>query len=146
MKLGELKAPAGANKRAKRVGRGPGSGHGKTSTRGHKGQKARSGGGVRPGFEGGQMPLQRRLPKRGFTNIFKKEYAIVNIKDLNVFDDGSEVTIEMLQNAGLVDKVKDGVKILGTGELEKQLTVKAHKFSKQAEEKIAAKGGKAEVI
>ncbi|MGS0745397.1 50S ribosomal protein L15 [Syntrophomonas erecta subsp. sporosyntropha] len=146
MKLGELKAPAGANKRAKRVGRGPGSGHGKTSTRGHKGQKARSGGGVRPGFEGGQMPLQRRLPKRGFTNIFKKEYAIVNIKDLNGFDDGSEVTIEMLQNAGLVDKVKDGVKILGTGELEKQLTVKAHKFSKQAEEKIAARGGKAEVI
>ncbi|MGR6837447.1 50S ribosomal protein L15 [Syntrophomonas erecta] len=146
MKLGELKAPAGANKRAKRVGRGPGSGHGKTSTRGHKGQKARSGGGVRPGFEGGQMPLQRRLPKRGFTNIFKKEYAIVNIKDLNGFDDGSEVTIEMLQNAGLVDKVKDGIKILGTGELEKQLTVKAHKFSKQAEEKIAARGGKAEVI
>jgi large subunit ribosomal protein L15 len=146
VKLHEIQAPPGANKRTKRVGRGPGSGHGKTSTRGHKGQKSRSGGGVRPGFEGGQMPLQRRLPKRGFTNIFKKEYAIVNIQDLNIFDDGTEVTIELLQEAGMVKGVKDGVKILGNGELEKQLTVKAHRFSKQAEEKISARGGKAEVI
>jgi len=146
VKLHEIQAPPGANKRTKRVGRGPGSGHGKTSTRGHKGQKARSGGGVRPGFEGGQMPLQRRIPKRGFTNIFKKEYAIVNVQDLNVFADGTEVTIELLQDAGLVKGIKDGVKILGNGELEKKLTVKAHRFSKQAEEKIAARGGKAEVI
>lgn len=146
MKLHEIQAPPGANKRTKRVGRGPGSGHGKTSTRGHKGQKARSGGGVRPGFEGGQMPLQRRIPKRGFTNIFKKEYAIVNVQDLNMFADGTEVTIELLQDAGVIKGIKDGVKILGNGELEKKLTVKAHRFSKQAEEKIAARGGKAEVI
>lgn len=146
MKLHEIQAPPGANKRTKRVGRGPGSGHGKTSTRGHKGQKSRSGGGVRPGFEGGQMPLQRRLPKRGFTNIFKKEYAIVNIQDLNIFDDGTEVTIELMQDVGMIKGVKDGVKVLGNGELEKQLTVKAHRFSKQAEEKISARGGKAEVI
>jgi large subunit ribosomal protein L15 len=146
VKLHEIQAPPGANKRTKRVGRGPGSGHGKTSTRGHKGQKARSGGGVRPGFEGGQMPLQRRLPKRGFTNIFKKEYAIVNVQDLNVFDDGTEVTVELLKDAGMVKGVKDGVKVLGNGELEKKLTVKAHRFSRQAEEKIVARGGKAEVI
>ncbi len=146
MKLEELKSPPGANKRIKRVGRGTGSGHGKTSTRGHKGQKARSGGGVRPGFEGGQMPLQRRLPKRGFTNIFKKEYAIVNVKDLNVFLDGTEVTPELLFEAGLVKKYKDGIKILGDGDLEKKLVVKAHKISQQAEEKITAKGGKVEVI
>lgn len=146
MKLEELKSPPGANKRIKRVGRGTGSGHGKTSTRGHKGQKARSGGGVRPGFEGGQMPLQRRLPKRGFTNIFKKEYAIVNIRDLNVFLDGTEVTPELLQEAGLVKKYKDGIKILGDGDLEKKLVVKAHKVSQQAEEKITARGGRVEVI
>ncbi|MBO8158058.1 50S ribosomal protein L15 [Thermosyntropha sp.] len=146
MRLDELKSPAGANKRPKRVGRGPGSGHGKTSTRGHKGQKARSGGGVRPGFEGGQMPLQRRIPKRGFTNIFKKEYAIVNVKDLNVFEDGTEITPELLISRGLIKSVKDGVKILGDGELEKKLVVRAHKVSKQAEEKINARGGKVEVI
>ncbi|NLX03098.1 MAG: 50S ribosomal protein L15 [Syntrophomonadaceae bacterium] len=146
MKLEELKSPPGANKRVKRVGRGTGSGHGKTSTRGHKGQKARSGGGVRPGFEGGQMPLQRRLPKRGFTNIFKKEYAIVNIRDLNSFDDGSEINPEVLQNAGLIKSIKDGVKILGDGELEKKLIVRAHKISRQAEEKITARGGRVEVI
>jgi len=128
------------------VGRGIGSGHGKTSTRGHKGQLARSGGGVRPGFEGGQMPLQRRLPKRGFTNIFKKEYAIVNVRDLNIFEDGTEVTPEVLVKSGLVRKLGDGVKILGDGDLEKQLTVKAHKVSKTAEEKITARGGKVEVI
>mgnify|MGYP001302958391 FL=1 len=146
MKLEELKSPPGANKRVKRVGRGTGSGHGKTSTRGHKGQKARSGGGVRPGFEGGQMPLQRRLPKRGFTNIFKKEYAIVNIRDLNSFEDGSEINPEVLLNAGLINSTKDGVKILGDGELEKKLTVRAHKISRQAEEKITARGGRVEVI
>jgi large subunit ribosomal protein L15 len=146
VKLEELKAPPGANKRIKRVGRGIGSGHGKTSTRGQKGQKSRSGGGVRPGFEGGQMPLQRRLPKRGFTNIFKKEYAIINVRDLNVFPDGSEITPDVLLQAGLIKKLNDGVKILGDGELEKKLTVKAHKISKQAEEKIAARGGRVEVI
>lgn len=146
MKLEELKSPPGANKRVKRVGRGIGSGHGKTSTRGHKGQKARSGGGTRLGFEGGQMPLQRRLPKRGFTNVFKKEYAIVNIKDLNRFEDGSEITPEVLQNAGLIKSVKDGVKILGDGELEKKLTIRAHKISRQAEEKVTARGGRVEVI
>lgn len=146
MKLEELKSPPGANKRVKRVGRGTGSGHGKTSTRGHKGQKARSGGGVRPGFEGGQMPLQRRLPKRGFTNIFKKEYAIVNVRELNSFEDGSEINPEVLLNAGLINSTKDGVKILGDGELEKKLTVRAHKISRQAEEKITARGGRVEVI
>jgi large subunit ribosomal protein L15 len=146
VKLEELKSPPGANKRTKRVGRGIGSGHGKTSTRGHKGQKARSGGGIRLGFEGGQMPLQRRIPKRGFTNIFRKEYAIVNVQDLNCFDDGSIVTIELLQQAGLINKVNTGVKILGDGELEKRLTVQVHKCSRQAEEKLAARGGKFEVI
>ncbi|MGI5912022.1 MAG: 50S ribosomal protein L15 [Syntrophomonadaceae bacterium] len=146
MRLEELKAPPGGNKRVKRVGRGIGSGHGKTSTRGHKGQKARSGGGTRPGFEGGQMPLQRRLPKRGFTNVFKKQYAIVNIKDLNIFDDGSEITPEILQKSGLIKKFYDGVKVLGDGELEKKLTIRVHKISRQAEEKINAKGGRVEVI
>lgn len=146
MKLEELKSPPGAKKRVKRVGRGIGSGHGKTSTRGHKGQKARSGGGTRPGFEGGQMPLQRRLPKRGFTNIFKKEYAIVNIKDLNRFEDGSEITPEVLLNAGLINSIKSEVKILGDGELEKKLTIRAHKISRQAEEKVTARGGRVEVI
>lgn len=146
MKLEELKSPPGANKRTKRVGRGIGSGHGKTSTRGHKGQKARSGGGIRLGFEGGQMPLQRRIPKRGFTNIFRKEYAIVNVGDLNCFDDGSIVTIELLMMAGLVNKVTAGVKLLGEGDLEKKLTVQVQKCSRQAEEKIAARGGKFEVI
>lgn len=146
MKLEELKSPPGANKRTKRVGRGIGSGHGKTATRGHKGQWARSGGGIRLGFEGGQMPLQRRIPKRGFTNIFRKEYAIINVKDLNCFDDGSIVTIELLQAAGLVNKVNAGVKLLGDGELEKKLTVQVQKCSRQAEEKLAARGGKFEVI
>jgi large subunit ribosomal protein L15 len=146
VKLEELKSPPGANKRTKRVGRGIGSGHGKTSTRGHKGQKARSGGGIRLGFEGGQMPLQRRIPKRGFTNIFRKEYAIVNVQDLNCFDDGSIVTIELLRMAGLVNKVTAGVKLLGEGELEKKLTVQVQKCSRQAEEKLTAKGGKFEVI
>jgi large subunit ribosomal protein L15 len=144
--LEDLKSPAGANKKTKRVGRGPGSGHGKTSTRGHKGQKARSGGGVRLGFEGGQMPLQRRIPKRGFTNIFGKEFAIINVKDLNCFEDGTEVTPELLKEAGLVKSYKDGIKVLGDGDLEKKLTIKVHKISKQAEEKVTAQGGKVEVI
>lgn len=146
MKLHELKPAQGAKKGRKRVGRGTGSGLGKTSGRGQNGQKSRSGGGVRIGFEGGQMPLYRRLPKVGFTNIFRKEYAIVNIKDLDIFENGTEVTPEMLKEAGLVKAVKNGVKILGNGEISKQLTVKAHKFSKTAAERIIASGGKVEVI
>lgn len=146
MKLEEIKSPPGANKSPKRVGRGIGSGHGKTSTRGHKGQKARSGGSIRPGFEGGQMPLQRRIPKRGFTNIFKKEWSIVNVKDLNIFDDGTVVTVAMLKQAGLIRKTDLPVKLLGDGEVEKQLTVQVQKASQQAEDKILAKGGKIEVI
>ncbi len=146
MKLHELKPAKGSVKAAKRKGRGPGSGLGKTAGRGHKGQKARSGGGVRPGFEGGQMPLIRRVPKRGFTNIFAKVYSIVNVKDLEVFEDGTVVTPELLKEKGIISKLNDGVKILGDGELSKSLTVKAHKFSKAAQEKIEAVGGKAEVI
>ncbi len=147
MKLDELKSPPGSTKRIKRVGRGMGSGHGKTSARGHKGQKSRSGGGIRPGFEGGQMPLQRRIPKRGFTNIFKTDYAIVNVKDLNVFEDGTIITPELLLNQGIIKKVKSGgVKILGDGELQRKLIVKANKISKQAAEKIADLGGEIEVI
>ncbi|ADL06928.1 50S ribosomal protein L15 [Thermosediminibacter oceani] len=146
MRLHDLKPAEGSRKRPKRVGRGIGSGHGKTSTRGHKGQNARSGGGVRPGFEGGQMPLYRRLPKRGFTNIFKKEYAIVNVKDLNVFEENTRVTPELLVEKGLIKQVKDGVKILGDGELKVKLEVVAHAFSGSAKEKIEAAGGKAEVI
>jgi large subunit ribosomal protein L15 len=146
MKLHELKPAPGTTKTRKRVGRGQGSGLGKTSGRGHGGQKSRSGGGVRPGFEGGQMPLHRRLPKRGFTNIFKKEFAEVNVDKLNIFENGEVVTPNELKNKGIINKVYDGVKILGTGDLEKKLTVKAHKFSKSAEEKIQAAGGNAEVI
>lgn len=146
MNLSELKSPAGSNKNKKRVGRGIGSGHGKTSTRGHKGQKARSGGGVRPGFEGGQMPLQRRIPKRGFNNIFRKEYVIINVKDLNRFEDGTEVTPELLLQAGLIKSLKDEVKVLGDGDLEKKLVVKVHKVSQQAQDKVTARGGKVEVI
>lgn len=146
MRLHDLKPAEGAKRERKRVGRGIGSGLGKTSGRGHKGQKARSGGNVRPGFEGGQMPLTRRLPKRGFTNIFKKEYAIVNLSLLDNFEDGSVVTPELLIEKGLIKKVKDGIKILGSGDLNKKLTVKAHKFSKSAVEKIESVGGKAEVI
>ncbi|MDI6604392.1 50S ribosomal protein L15 [Aceticella autotrophica] len=147
MRLHDLKPAEGARRGIKRVGRGIGSGTGKTSGRGHKGQKARSGGGVRPGFEGGQMPLARRLPKRGFTNIFKKDYAIVNISSLDkLFEDGTTVTPELLIEKGLIKKTKDGVKILGTGEINKKLIVKANKFSQTAVEKIEAVGGKAEVI
>jgi len=146
MKLHELKAPAGSTKDRKRRGRGTGSGQGKDGGRGMNGQKSRSGGGVRLGFEGGQMPLYRRLPKRGFTNIFGTEYTIVNVKDLNRFDDGTVVTPELLKEVGMVKQVKDGIKILGDGELKNKITVQAHKFSKTAVEKIEAAGGKAEVI
>ena len=146
MKLHELRSPSGANKRTKRVGRGTGSGHGKTSTRGHKGQKARSGGGVRPGFEGGQMPLQRRIPKRGFNNVFKTRYAIVNVKDLNVFSDGTEVTPELLKQRGIIKSLRDEVKVLGDGVLERQLILKVHKVSQKAAEKVTALGGRVEVI
>ena len=149
MKLNNLRPNIGGGSKArKRVGRGTGSGLGKTSGRGHKGQNARTGGGVRPGFEGGQTPLFQRLPKRGFTNIFKKEYAIVNIEDLNKFEIDSVITPELLISEGLVKKakVKDGVKFLGNGDLNVKLTVKAQRFSKTAAEKIESAGGKAEVI
>lgn len=145
MRLHELKPDTGT-KRNKRLGRGIGSGHGKTAGRGHKGQKARSGGGTRPGFEGGQMPLQQRLPKRGFTNIFRKELVQVNVEALNNFANGTEITPELLKEAGIIKSIKCGLKVLGRGELEKELLVKAHKFSKSAVEKIEAAGGKAEVI
>lgn len=146
MQLHELKPAPGARRKAKRRGRGAGSGLGKTAGRGHKGQKARSGSGVRRGFEGGQMPLIRRIPKRGFTNIFKKNMVIVNVEDLNCFDAGEEVTPESLKEKGLIKSFGDGVKILGGGELEKQLTVKANAFSKSAVDKIEAAGGKVEVV
>lgn len=146
MKLHELKPAEGSRKERNRVGRGMSSGNGKTSGRGHKGQKSRSGGGVRLGFEGGQMPLFQRLPKRGFTNINRKEYAIVNVETLNRFDNGTEVTPELLLETGVVSKLNAGVKVLGNGKLEKNLTVKAHKFSASAKEAIEAAGGKTEVV
>lgn len=147
MKLHELEYTEGARKaNVKRLGRGHGSGLGKTSGKGHKGQNARSGGGVALGFEGGQTPLYRRLPKRGFTNFTRVEYAIVNVEALNCFDEGVEVTPVLLKSAGLVRKELDGVKILGNGKLEKKLTVKAHKFSKTAVAAIEKAGGTAEVI
>jgi large subunit ribosomal protein L15 len=146
MKLHELSPAPGSRHAKKRVGRGIGSGMGKTSTRGHKGQNARSGGGVRPGFEGGQNPLYRRLPKRGFTNIFRLEYAIVNLVDLNQFAAGTVVTPELLVETKLVRNTRDGIKILGNGEITVSLTVKANKFSQTALDKIQAAGGTAEVI
>ncbi len=146
MKLFELGSTPGATKEAKRKGRGPGSGNGKTAGRGHKGQNARSGGGVRPGFEGGQMPLYRRLPKRGFTNIFAKEYVSVNVSELERFDDNTVVNAELLKEVGVISKIKDGVVILGRGEITKKLTVQAVRFTASASEKITAAGGKAEVI
>ena len=146
MKLHELKAPIGATKNRKRRGRGTATGQGKTGGRGMNGQNSRSGGGVRLGFEGGQMPLYRRLPKRGFNNKWAKEYATVNVGDLNRFEANTEVTPELLREVGLVKQVIDGVKILGDGELDRALTVKAVKFTKTAAEKINAAGGKAEVI
>ncbi len=146
MKLNELKYTEGARKTSKRVGRGQGSGMGKTSSRGQKGQNSRSGGGVAIGFEGGQTPFFKRMPKRGFTNFNRKEYAVVNVKDLNSFEDGAEVDYAALRQAGLVKKQLDGVKVLGNGTLEKKLTVKAKKFSKAAQKAIEDAGGKAEVL
>ena len=146
MDLSNLSPAAGSVKNRKRIGRGAGSGTGKTSGRGHKGQNSRSGGGVKPGFEGGQMPLQRRLPKRGFTPLNKKVYALVNLRDLETFESDSIVDPEMLINAGFIKSVRDGVKILADGDLTKAVTVKAHKFSKSAAAKIEAVGGKIEVL
>ncbi|WP_019244395.1 MULTISPECIES: 50S ribosomal protein L15 [Bacillus] len=146
MKLHELKPSEGSRQERKRKGRGIGSGNGKTAGKGHKGQNARSGGGVRLGFEGGQTPLFRRLPKRGFTNINRKEFAVVNLDTLNCFEDGTEVTPALLVEAGVVKKEKAGIKILANGKLEKKLTVKAHKFSSAAKEAIEAAGGQTEVI
>ena len=147
MKLNELRPAEGSTKKAFRVGRGHGSGNGKTAGRGHKGQNARSGGGVRPGFEGGQMPLYRRLPKRGFTNIFAKVYTEINVSDLNSFENGAVVTAEALKEAGIIKKINDGIVVLGRGELTvKDLTVKAARFTKGAQEKLAAQGAKTEVI
>lgn len=146
MKLHELRAVPGATKAPKRKGRGTATGQGKTAGRGMNGQKSRSGGGVRPGFEGGQMPLYRRIPKRGFTNIWRTEYTALNVEDLNRFDAGTVITPQLLAEAGIVKQVKDGIKILGNGTIEKNFTVQAHKFSKTAVEKIEAAGGKAEVI
>ncbi len=146
MKLQELSPAPGSTHARKRIGRGHGSGQGKTAGKGHKGQKARAGRGMRIGFEGGQMPLQRRVPKRGFVNIFATTYANVNVAALNAFEDGAEVDLDALKKAGLVKKAYDGVKVLGDGELTKKLTVKAAAYSKAAKEKIEAAGGKAEVI
>ena len=147
MKLHELEKNIGATHAKKRVGRGSGSGLGKTSGRGQKGQKARSGGSINPVFEGGQLPLYRRLPKRGFSNYpFKKEYAVINLSDLNVFEDGTVVTPALLKERGIVKKQFSGIKVLGEGQLEKKLTVQAHKFSKSAIDKINESGSKAEVI
>ena len=145
MKLHELQPAAGSTSATKRLGRGIGSGLGKTSGKGHKGAKARSGGGKRPGFEGGQMPMYRRIPKRGFHNPFRVEYATINVGRLEIFENGTVVTAETLKEAGLISKVMGGVKILGDGELTKKLTVEAAKFSESAKEKIEALGGKAEV-
>ncbi len=146
MKLHELKAPAGAARAPKRKGRGTGTGNGTTAGRGMNGQNSRSGGGVRLGFEGGQMPLYRRIPKRGFTNVWGKEYTIVNVAQLDRFDEGTVIDRALLEEAGVVKQVKDGIKILGNGEVGKSFTVKADKFSRTAQEKIEAAGGKIEVI
>lgn len=146
MKLHELKPNPGSVREKKRLGRGTATGQGKTAGRGMNGQFSRSGGGKKPGFEGGQMPLYRRLPKRGFTNIFGTQYAEINVEVLNRFEDGTEITPELLKAEGIVKKQLDGLKVLGNGELTKKITVKAHKFSKSAVEKIEAAGGKVEVI
>jgi large subunit ribosomal protein L15 len=146
MEINSLKPAIGSTKNRKRIGRGHGSGHGKTATKGHKGQKARSGGSVKPGFEGGQMPMQRRLPKRGFNPLTHKVYSLVNLGQLDVFEAGSCVDIEALLKSGLISRVQDGVKVLATGEVTKALTVKAHKFSATAREKIVAAGGTVEEI
>lgn len=146
MELNNLKPALGSTKDRKRIGRGPGSGHGKTATKGHKGQKARSGGSIKAGFEGGQMPMQRRLPKRGFTPLQRKEYAIVNLGQLDVLEAGTTVDMELLLKYGLIKKMLDGVKVLAKGDLTKSLSVKAHKFSTAAKDKIIAAGGSIEEI
>jgi large subunit ribosomal protein L15 len=146
LSINTLKPAQGANRKNKRVGRGIGSGHGKTATRGYKGQLSRAGARMRPGFEGGQMPLHRRLPKRGFNNIFRKEYVAVNLEKLAIFEAGAQVSPEVLKERGIVKKFGDGVKILGVGELQHALHVRAHKFSKSAAEKIQKAGGAIEVI
>jgi large subunit ribosomal protein L15 len=146
MKLNDLQPAVGSTTAPKRLGRGVGSGLGKTSGKGHKGAKARSGGGKAPGFEGGQLPLARRIPKRGFVNIFKTNYAVVNVETLNIFEDGATVNVEALIESGCVKNKFDGVKILGSGELTKKLTVQANAFTASAKEKIEAAGGKAEVV
>lgn len=145
MKLEDIKPAAGSTKKVKRVGRGIGSGHGKTSCKGHKGQKARSGGSVGPAFEGGQMPLQRRLPKRGFKNLFKVEYAIINLRDINKIEGLDIISFDVLRDKGIIKNLKDGLKVLGDGDLQRPVTVKAAAFSASALTKIAAAGGKAEV-
>ena len=146
MKLFELQPGVGSNKDTQRKGRGHGSGNGKTAGRGHKGQNARSGGGVRIGFEGGQMPIYRRLPKRGFNNVFALKYAEINVSDLNKFEDGAVVDAASLKEAGIIKKTLDGIKVLGNGEVSKKVTVKAAKFTEAAKEKIVAAGGKYEVM
>ncbi len=148
MKIYELKPAEGSKRRPKRIGRGLGSGHGRTSTKGHKGQKARSGGAKGPGFEGGQMPLQRRIPKRGFSNaLFKKEYAIVNLDDINkIIDEVEVITPEILLQKGIINKLKSGLKVLGNGDINKAITIKTHAISKTARQKIEVKGGKVEVL
>lgn len=146
MQLNTIKPAVGSNKNRKRIGRGTGSGHGKTATKGHKGQKARSGGSIKPGFEGGQMPMHRRLPKRGFTPLTKKEYALVNLCQLEIFEAGSVVDAAALLKSGLISDVCDGIKVLATGDLTRALTIKAHKFSATAREKITAAGGTIEEI
>jgi large subunit ribosomal protein L15 len=146
LSINNLKPAQGANRKNKRVGRGIGSGHGKTATRGYNGQLSRAGASVRPGFEGGQMPLHRRLPKRGFTHIFRKEFIAVNLEKLAGFDAGTQITPEMLKSAGIIKNLRDGVKILGVGELKHAINVRAHKFSKSAAEKIQKVGGAIEVI
>lgn len=146
MKIHELTPAEGSRKKRKRIARGQGSGFGGTAGRGHKGQKSRSGGGPRPGFEGGQMPLQRRLPKRGFTNIFRKQFSIINIKDLSRFEPNTNLDINAFKEAGLVGKVKDGIKLLGNGDISHPLFIRVHKASKTAKEKIETVGGKVELI
>ena len=146
MRLHELTYTEGSRKSRKRIGRGHASGQGKTAGKGHKGQNARSGGGVRPGFEGGQTPLFQRLPKRGFTNINHKEYAIVNLETLNRFEDGTEITAQLLMDSGVIKKLHSGVKILANGKLEKKLTIKAAKISKEAKQQVEALGGSFEVV
>ncbi|MCP4579401.1 MAG: 50S ribosomal protein L15 [Deltaproteobacteria bacterium] len=146
MKINELSPAEGSRRARKRVGRGPGSGHGKTSCRGHKGQNSRSGGGVRPGFEGGQMPIHRRLPKRGFKNPFRKEYSVVNVGDLSRFEPNTQLDPDSLQEAGLVWKMLDGVKLLGNGEISQPLVVRIHKISNSARTKIEGAGGKVEIL